>query len=1287
MNPTKMDAHDLTNIAFTLRLVAGGREHVKRFKNRRQYKKVEEQNKTGYVAYKVKVGEKELSRSLEVNKGDALDKESILQRIIKESKENENLEVEPEQISILNRTEKNSTLRQIGEKTKEKIKEKIPGKKENTPAEKQATETNTENTAENGAESTPKSTNESASKEIIHVDWETNQIKNPNIEYEEWIPNRAFQYAALEDGTIKRYNTRFGEWLRGILGPNWDLSYSDYRLVKGYRLGKINQLNKGLFTTLDLFRKQGKDLEEIRKGIAEGDTRNTALINKLSEFGYNITDKEAALAKANELADLYVSDLSKYDNLQIAQMMYDRDRELGIFGKLPAKKTKAKETPKETPKETEKPAEGEAASTEQQAQQSTYEPITESRFNPHNLEYVNKEDITPEMLQEAYNKFLEEKAFVPTEENQGSIFSQLINTPSRTKEEKRALIEKVFSNFNIENTKILMQSQESIIKKLMKLPEVKNKIQNGQNLTPQELDKALKKLLDKNELSAADYAVLTATDLSRHEIANSTPSYNIWVTLGQMAEEQKGKQKNNGPAVNLTTDQQSIIDKVLPKILEEESIKENIKNNKRTTISQLSNLLAKYYNNGVISEVEKDLMMQKNPRTNNLHYTPEGSAIIEKIREQIMNPVDQHMYGGTINFARRILTASTGTKINKYQYGGGIQFKGDWYDDFFLPGINEITNDLRKLLENKDGEFDYLFNPEDENSIYSQGYNYYNLRKKYDNEYASSGGYYEPEDESARNYQMWIYKHFPSLLRINTNLAQKNGKYYKGDKVITDEFLPEGVEYTGDNKVGERTRNLHLGNSADITDPQKKASWLKWLSDLQEEFKDKYTFYIDNVDGSFSIYSNDKHPEEGSDLTTLQDYISNNNIDLTSTSNPSNTDDILTNEQTGEGSQTQTGSQGDGTEEKLQRMEPLPAKWFAQLPKDNLTWARVVNTLFGNAATFAIRNKYKPLFAKDQTYLDFKRVFRDTSAIDSTNKLYGQFLSRQQGTSSDMRQNMAVQNDLMSKYNVAMESAEQQNKTSFDTTSKEAQEAAKTNSLNLTNTYNTNIKKYTDEQRLQQEYSASALKIAGDNITNLFTALIQEKGSDNLYAKQHYLNSSMQQLQGMYTKAMQNLQRFYYNKYLTRGGNSAETVNTFYSSPEFERMTDLYDEFNTELQNIQNVHRQNVETLYRTIYSTDLFRNNTTQDINPYTYGGQPRPNGVKVKNKQGGKILMAKQGGASVNWVRVENARMINKQVNTAMKETYKSLRQANSELQKTIRAMEPLIRKLNRRDSVKLQ
>ena len=65
----------------------------------------------------------------------------------------------------------------------------------------------------------------------------------------------------------------------------------------------------------------------------------------------------------------------------------------------------------------------------------------------------------------------------------------------------------------------------------------------------------------------------------------------------------------------------------------------------------------------------------------------------------------------------------------------------------------------------------------------------------------------------------------------------------------------------------------------------------------------------------------------------------------------------------------------------------------------------------------------------------------------------------------------------------------------------------------------------------------------------------------------------------------------------------------------------------------------------------------------------------------------MAKKGGASINWVRVENARMLNKSIQNDIKHTYESLKEANKEMQRNIRAMAPLIRQLSKTDTVKLK
>ena len=1057
--------------------------------------------------------------------------------------------------------------------------------------------------------------------EIVHVDWKNNKTANPNIEYEEWVPNRAFQYATKENGIIKRYDTKFGSWLRGLFGPNWDLVYSDYRLVKGYRLGKINQLNKGLFTTLDLFRKQGKELEEIRQSTLEGEAKNTALLTKLKEFGYNTTDTEAALAKANEMADLYVSDLSKYDNLQIAQMMYDKDRDMGIFGQKKSSETKGKKATKseESPK------------TEEQSQQKEIK----SRFNTKDLEYTNEETITPELLQEAYKKFLEEKSVQPTEENPGSVYNQIVNSSTKTQEEKQNLINKVFSNFNQANKKELMTTQEQLYKKLMQLSEVKNNIQNGKNINQAELVRLLKILLDKKEISEKDYQALSTSSESTQSILNlinSEAQKNI----------NKGEPKNNEKAA---VEPPKVEVQPNPKVEE----KPNPVQRKKSNIKRASG-------HSRLKETQNKRKSRK------------------------------HMEGGILDFVQNVLYASTGSKIPSYRPGGGIQAKDSWYNGFYSTAKDEYLANWERLLENANGEYDGLFTLTDPNSIWRRSSQYYGLNLTYNNNYADNNDYYEPEDNSAYDYQEWIHKYFPNLIDYNTARAYSNGRYYKGDQQLSGTY-----SYNPDNKFAAITNDWHLGNNNSFASEEEKQAYYKDIMALQEKYKDRYTFYVDPRDGSIIPLKSDITPEKselGVQLQLLSSIIDNESEnDQISTTEANG---VSSGQTTGEGTVGSTTGDDGNTEPEYKAEEPLPAEWFANLPKDNLTTARLLNTLFGNAMTFAIRDKYKPLFAKDQTYLNFKRVFRDTSAIDATNKLYGQFLAREQGISSDQRQNIASINDLMNKYNTAMLSAEEQNKKVFDATSNEAQEAARTNSLNLANTYNTNLKKYTDEQRLQQEYTAGALKQAGENISNLFSALIQEKGTERLYARQHYLTSTMQQLQAMQNKQFQDLQRYYYNKFLTRGGSSSETVDTFYTSNEFKRMSDIYNEFNMETQKIQDVYRQNVENLYKALYSSDLFKNPKGSDIDTNQYGGMSRPTDVSVKQtkaKQGGKIVMAKQGGASVNWVRVENARMINKQVNTSLRETYKNLRQANSELQKTIRAMEPLIRKLNRRESVKLQ
>lgn len=1182
-NPTKMDAHDLTNIAFTLRLVAGGKEHVKRIKNNRQYKQIKKENETGEVEYKIKQGETETSNlKLKVKRGEDLSKESIIQRILKK---HEDLNLKEDEVTILTTPDKNIFAKLRNQ-----------WKKENNP---------------------------------LGIKFNESKTTNPNLEQTDWVPTRAFQRATLENGAVKRTNTSFGEFIRRQLGPNWDLVYSDYRLVNGYRLGKINQLNKGLYTSLDLLRKQGEQLERIRNEQTTGETKRQLFLRKMSEFGYNITDEDAAVAKANELADLYVSDLSKYDNLQIAQMMYDKDRELGLFGEKPTQRTTTPEASGETPAPD----------------------VPTSKFNPEGLKYKETEELTPELLQEAYIKFLQDKQFQPTEENPGSVYGQIVNTESRRETERRNLVSKIFQTFNIDDTRVLMQTQEQLYRKLRRLPETKKFFKNNLVMKPEDLQKLLKVLRDKKQISETDYQILSSFDGT---IPTDHPSYELLQRLNGTGESNKRVKYG----VRGVTDEKlkDIASLIIDQLSEE---------NRPFGVGALTLKLQlmKLLDANKISETVYDAIMSTQNAT-------EGDMFYKKLIDEVNSQVRTHKAGGRIR--HEVLYAQGGSSI--YPNGITTNENFNWYDQIFSPSVKSLTEEIKKILTNEGGQYnDFLgFGPD---SWYQSQRDYDVMHNAYKG--ATPGSYYRDEEGTAKRRQELIYQYFPSLVDQGTNQAYGSGQFNRRGENTSGTYHEANTPFEGDNMFSAITDQWHLGNPADMSDTQ-RASWYKWLSDIESEFSSKYKLYFTEQGSPVFIDINTSDEDiQKYNLKSLKDQVGD--LDLSSVTNP-----VTGN--TGNTDKTDTKP------EDLADVKPLPPDWWAQLPKDNLTTARLLNTLFGNAATFAIRNKYKPLFTKDQTYLDFKRVFRDTSAIDSTNRLYGQFLSKQAGVSADMRQNMAASNDLMSKYATAMETAEQQNKTVFDTTSKDAQDAAKNNSLNLTNTYNANIKKYTDEQALQQKYSAGALKQASENISNLFTALIQEKGNDRLYARQHYLNSQLEYLSQLNSQNIQNIQRHYYDIYKSHGGDASETVDTFATSTSFKNMNNgaFYDDYLKKIQAAQRADRINKQRLYAALFSTDLFGNPSQYDIDSGEYGNQDSTGISKSTTeakKQGGKISMAKQGGASVNWVRVENARMINKQVNTAMKETYKSLRQANAELQKTIRAMEPLIRKLNRRDSVKLQ
>jgi len=135
--------------------------------------------------------------------------------------------------------------------------------------------------------------------------------------------------------------------------------------------------------------------------------------------------------------------------------------------------------------------------------------------------------------------------------------------------------------------------------------------------------------------------------------------------------------------------------------------------------------------------------------------------------------------------------------------------------------------------------------------------------------------------------------------------------------------------------------------------------------------------------------------------------------------------------------------------------------------------------------------------------------------------------------------------------------------------------------------------------------------------------------------------------------------------------------SNFYNSPEFMD-TEFYPEYNNykaEMAKILDEYNASYNDLIEQTYKWAPFSTGKRRYgyyMGPYNLGDDPEETMEDLQDqkkkyvsnkKQGGNIPMAKEG-ASVNWVKVENARMVNKNINTTIRETYKSLRAANSEL-----------------------
>ena len=449
---TKLNSQDFTNIAFMVRLAGGVKEGVGRHKYNKALKQSRIDNGEHVVHYTYKEGTTEKTGKYTVKNFDENNLptvKSIKESILEELNQNQpaTAKFTAEDINVPEAGKGKGKLSWLLDKFKK------DGKKNS----------------------------EDNSEPLAHVTLEEGEASNLTPLY-----TRIFEKTKIgEEGRPIRENTSLGNFIRKTLKlEDFDVFFSDYNTVRNYRLGKIARLNKGLYKPLDELRAQGKRFYEIIKqeGLPE-EQINSQLAKAMGDFGF-LSDDPASVEYARKLANFYETDLSKYDNLQIAQMMYDADKQIvDVLGKKPAT-----EGSHET-----------------------------SKINTQKLDYEIKETgtkVTPEELQKAYEAFLKEKQTTVPQGGTPSLLNQLLNT---TTENKRELVHKVFSNFNTDAVTPIQIEQQKMIKLLLQSPTVKKAISlayaTGNNrLSPEYVEQGLQELVNKGTITQEQANRLTNTD-------------------------------------------------------------------------------------------------------------------------------------------------------------------------------------------------------------------------------------------------------------------------------------------------------------------------------------------------------------------------------------------------------------------------------------------------------------------------------------------------------------------------------------------------------------------------------------------------------------------------------------------------------------------------------------------------------------------------------------------------------------------------------------------------------
>ena len=586
-------------------------------------------------------------------------------------------------------------------------------------------------------------------------------------------------------------------------------------------------------------------------------------------------------------------------------------------------------------------------------------------------------------------------------------------------------------------------------------------------------------------------------------------------------------------------------------------------------------------------------------------------------------------------------------------YGQGWnEYVGSWYDQI---GSRQLPGMLELLAQNED----WLGNS---GVIAQLNRDKATLDTKWDTNHKSNNGAYW--GSNVGDYQRRI-----SFDPITTAISNA----YGSGRYMLRTNNPSSGEYKlkDDNFFSAITHDaVAFGNVKWLSD-QNKQHYLKLLKSL---VGDKYKFITDQNGYIYPVSANETELGDGESWFYTNDTVDDNGnvIETTPTENQQTSPGSSTETQAGASGNTGStgsgatgsgaggaGGAGGGRSGSNPDGDILPAK--SKNPNINKTWIDLATLFAGQLGTIDARNQIKFRTAPQKTYNLVDRVVTGNNAQKTTREYASLFGNAP--TSSDARYNTAVKLNIASNYVKALQEAYDKDRAVFYESSSKADQTQKDNIKRQYDTYNTNLKEYTDQLKYQDNLNYMERQKLWQNVSNLLTTKATDIENANKLRTSKYFEVYNNKIEQQRAQKISDIKLEYWNALSAdekaKYGNS---MSTYLSSTEFR--TAYGDAYDKKIDNANKIADENIRALIDGLYSI-----NPTDITYKKTYGSD---------FKEGGRIVMAKKG-SNLNWAKIENARMVNKSINESIKETYKSIRSANRELQKTIRALAPMLKALN--------